>query len=313
MTRLRGAAVRLFEGALLVGLLAVFVGLLAVRPGVPSVGAASSRTVPVSAVSGGAPDDVPDVLKSAAADLLRQTVAKDGSGYRFEIVQRAVVSARPDGPLVPMADPADPEGKRVILADEAYQIGLVETGYVTPAGFYMAMRAGPDTADTKVDLAQGRLLFEALVSDGTTYRNDGQGWYPTDRPPGIGLDPRTAALLPAFLERAGGAVDIEPAALERELGSGETGARALRVATAVADLPGIVAADGEPFTELVRPIELTFDAAGRLSGLLVTARNTNVEEFDLIIVTEIAIAYDNVPTDLPEPLPVMPASTPVVQ
>lgn len=58
---------------------------------------------------------------------------------------------------------------------------------------------------------------------------------------------------------------------------------------------------------------MTFDAAGRLSGLLVTARNTNVAEFDLIIVTEMAIGYDNVPTGLPEPMPVMPASTPVVQ
>lgn len=311
MTRLRGAAVRLFEGALFVGLLAVFVGLLAARPGVPSVGAASSRTVPASAVSGGAPNGVPDVLKGAAAQLLRQTVARDGSGYRFEIVQRSMIRARPGGPQVPIPDPADPRGKPIGLIDELYQVGLIETGFVNPAGFSMTMRAGPMSPGAKVDLAAGQILFEALVKDGTAYRNDGEGWYRTDRPPGIGLDPVTASLLPGFLDRATKAVELDKASLPSELGSGaDPAARAIGVETTVADLPGVIAVDGQPFTELTGPVSLTFDGAGRLSGLLVRARNTNLDTFDLVIVTEIAIRYDAVPTVLPDPLPAYSAPSP---
>jgi len=52
---------------------------------------------------------------------------------------------------------------------------------------------------------------------------------------------------------------------------------------------------------------LTCDADGRLAGLIVTARNTNLEVYDLLVVTEIAIRYDHVPTGLPDPTPTAPA------
>ncbi len=66
----------------------------------------------------------------------------------------------------------------------------------------------------------------------------------------------------------------------------------------------MVAVDGAPFTELTSPIAFSFDAAGRLSGLVITARNTNVAAHDLVVVTEITLHYDDVPVDLPaaEPL-----------
>lgn len=303
-----GRVVEAAVGIAALVLIAVFLGL---RSGLPVLGAASSRTVPASAVSGGAPNGVPDVLKGAAAQLLRQTVARDGSGYRFEIVQRSMVRARPGGPQVPIPDPADPRGKPIGLIDELYQVGLIETGFVSPAGFSMTMRAGPMSPDARVDLAAGQILFEALVTDGTAYRNDGEGWYRTDRLPGIGLDPVTASLLPGFLDRATKAVELDKASLPSELGSGaDPAARAIAVETTVADLPGVIAVDGAPFTELTGPVSLTFDGAGRLSGLLVRARNTNLDTFDLIIVTEIAIRYDAVPTVLPDPLPAYSAPSP---
>ena len=260
-------------------------------------------TVPVSAVTGGAPNAAPDELKAAAADLLEAATAKGGAGYRFEIVQRSTLTAKPGGPQIEVPDPID-RTKSLGLADTYYLIGLVETGYVTPAGFAMEMRAGPTSPDAAADLAKGELLFRALVRDGVTYRDDGLGWYPTDRPPGIGLDPATAALLPSLLRHVADAADADLAVAEGELGKADpAAARAITATGTVADIPGVVAVDGAPFTELKAPIALTFDAAGRLTGILVTARNTNVTAYDLVVVTEITLHYDAVPVTLPEPVP----------
>lgn len=260
-------------------------------------------TVPVGAVAGGAPAGTPDELRSAAADLLEAATARGGTGYRFEVVQRSTLVARPGGPQIEVPDPTD-RTKSLGLADTYYLIGLVETGYVTPAGFAMEMRAGPASPDARVDLAGGELLFRALVRDGTTYRDDGQGWYPTDQPPGIGLDPATAALLPGLLRNAAAAATTDLAAAEGELGRAHgSAARAITAATTVADIPGVIAVDGAAFTEITAPVGLTFDAAGRLTGILVTARNTNATLQDLVVVTEITLHYDDVPRALPAPEP----------
>jgi hypothetical protein len=261
-------------------------------------------TVPVAAVGGGAPGGTPAELKAAAADLLAATTAKGGTGYRFEIVQRSTLKARQGGPRIEIPDPAD-RGKSLGSVDAYYLNGLVETGYVTPKGFFMEMRTGPVSTDAAADLAGGELLFRALVRDGTTYRDDGLGWYPTTDPPGIGLDPATAGLLPALLRHAGGPKEADLATAEGELGKGNAAAtRALTATGAVADIPGVVAVDGAPFTELLRPIDFSFDEAGRLVGLVVTARNTNVDAHDLVVVTEITLAYDDVPVSLPDAEPV---------
>jgi hypothetical protein len=263
----------------------------------------STVTVPVSAVSGGAPGGSPAELKAAAATLVAAATAKGGTGYRFEIVQRSTLTAKPGGPGIEIPDPAD-RTKSLGLADSYYLVGLVETGYVTPDGFSMEMRAGPASSDARAELASGELLFRTLVRDGATYRDDGRGWYPTQDPPGIGLDPVTAGLLPDLLRNAAGAKDADLAAAEGELGKADAAAtRAISAAGAVADIPGVVAVDGAAFTELREPIAFSFDAAGRLTGLVVTARNTNVAAHDLVVVTEITLHYVEVPVDLPLPEP----------
>jgi len=275
-------------------------------------GSVPSRPTAVS-LTGAAPNLAPDQLKAAAADTLEAATAKGGSGYAFEIVQRSTVTARPGGPAVPVFDPADPRGKPIGETDRSYLIGLVETGFVTPAGFSMEMRAGPPSPEAKVDLTGGQLIFRALVKDGATYRDDGRGWYPTDDPPGIGLDPRTAALLPRLLRDAAHSRETDAASVPMELAGGgpSAGARTLLASAEVADLPGVVAVDGATFTEITAPIALTFDASGRLTGLLVTARNTNLDTFDLVVVTEIALHYDGVPSQLPDPKPTVPADAAV--
>jgi hypothetical protein len=246
----------------------------------------------------------PDQLTTGASRLIADATAHGGGGYRFEIVQRATLRARPGGPQVPIADPSNPEASPIGLADDVYQAGLVETGVATPGGFSMTMRLGPASPEARPDLAAGRVLFQALVRDGNTFRNDGQGWYATDQPPGIGLDPRTAQLLPQFLTRSQNRAEIPLDAVSSELGStDDRTTRAITLQANLADIPGIVAVDGEEFTELTGPVTATFDSTGRLSGLVVSARNTNMQTFDLTVVTEIAFRYDDVPAGLPDPLP----------
>jgi hypothetical protein len=263
-----------------------------------------ARPIGTQSVAAAALPAEPSALLAAAADQLAAATAKGGTGYTFEIVQRSVVTSRPGGPLVPVPDPVDPRGVPPTYAATYYLIGLVEIGVVTPDGFAMEMRAGPTSADAKVDLAGGQLLFRALSTKQATYRDDGEGWYTTDRPPGIGLDPLTAARLPGLLRATTAVRETDLAAVPGELDKGAT-VRAVDGTGKLTDLPGVVAVDGEGFTELTEPIVFTFDAQGRLAGLIVTARNTNMDLFDLIVVTEYAFHYDAVPLTLPEPLPAL--------
>lgn len=279
------------------GLLPVFAitALTLAGPGLARAFDPAPVTVPVESVIGGAPNAAPAAIASAAADLLEQATAEGGTGYRFEIAQRSTLVALAGGPLIPVPDPDD--RTKTIGRAERYDVGsLVETGFATPAGFSMEMRTGPAEAGAAVDLTGGELLFRTLVRDGKTFRDDGKGWYPTDQPPGVGLDPVTADLLPSLLRNAGEPEDIALATAEGDLGrADEDATRAIAATGRVADIPGVIAVDGADFTELTKPVAMTFDDAGRLVGLLVTARNTTVDAYDLVVVTEITLHYDAIP------------------
>lgn len=253
------------------------------------------------AIDGGAAALTPGQLKAAAADAFERLTDPGGAGYTFEIVQRSTLVAKAGGPRIQVPDPADFHTVKEVV--DRYEVGsLIERGAVTPDGFWMEMRSGPQ-GDDKPDWT-AEYQFGALVRDGTTYRNDGEGWYETDRPPGIGLDPRTAALLPTLLRNV-----AQPKAATVELIPGQ--ARALTASAAVKDIPGIVAVDGEPFTRLDAPAELAFDDAGRLIGLRIVAQNTNETTFDLLIETVISFAYPEQAADLPEPSPAYTRTTPI--
>lgn len=246
-------------------------------------------------LNGGAAALTPSQLKAAAADVLDAVTAKGGAGYRFEIVQTSTMRAKAGGPQIEIPDPTD-RYKSLGFAD-SYELGtLVEAGYVTPDGFWMEMRSGPKDAATP-DFASGDLHLSTLVKDGKTWRNDGEGWYETDSPPGIGLDPRTASLLPTLLRAAASPVDGGVA-----LKDGAT-VRRIAATGAVADIPGIVAADGEGFTKLLEPIDFAFDTEGRLVELRVVAQNLNLTEYDLVVDTTITLRYDQPPGSLPDPVP----------
>jgi len=251
----------------------------------------------------------PAELTAAAADKLEAATAKGGTGYTFEIVQTSTIVARPGGPLVDLPDPAD-RHKSLGLA-ESYALSIyLERGGVTPDGFWSEIRRGPDAPDAKPDVTTGDPELAALVRDGRTYRNDGDGWYETPDPPGIGLDPATAALLPTMLRNAAEPKDAPPEAATPSTDD-DAVARSLEATTAVADVPGIVAVDLAAFTVLTKPAVFGFDADGRLASLTISARNTGLETFDLLVLTTITFSYPAAAPDLPRPEPayVAPAAT----
>jgi hypothetical protein len=180
---------------------------------------------------------------------------------------------------------------------------------------------------------------QALVVDDVAYRNDGEGWHPTDQLPGIGLDPATIAALPAMLERATEATDravdvprpplasdpptdrltiattrLDAPEVAAKLsgldGTDSSRARALDATTKAVDVPGIIAVDLVEQTELQGPATLSFDDRGRLIGLRIIARNTNLEANDLVVDTVITFRYPDQAPELPKPEPVYVEPTP---
>jgi hypothetical protein len=194
---------------------------------------ARGHGLPGQAVSAGAAGD-PSARMAAAAATLEHKTGAGGAGFTFEILQRSTIHARPGGPQIEIPDPND-RHKSLGFAD-TYDVGaLIERGAVTPAGFTMEMRTGP--APGKDPDWKSAYQFGVISSAGKTFRNDGIGWYPTDDAPGIGLDPRTAALLPDLLRHAtavadGGTKPINGADLAMVTGFAK-----------VADVPGVIASD----------------------------------------------------------------------
>jgi hypothetical protein len=234
-----------------------------------------------------------DVQLDTAADQMESTLR--GTGFTFTVVSRSTLHARPDGPKIEVPHPTD-RFVTIGLADEYYVGASIATGIVTPDGYFLQMRRGPATPDAAPDFEKAEPTLAALVTGGKTFRNDGAGWYATDTPPGIGLDPRTVALLPKLLRNA-----TDPAAGDTKLVDG-LAATTVAARGKVADAPGLMAIDAEPFTDLVAPIEFALDDQGRLVELHALMRNTNQETFDLLVDTVITISYED-PGKLPAPVP----------
>lgn len=241
-------------------------------------------------LSAGVENATPEELLTAAADLLETVTRPGGGGYRFEIIQTSTMVAKDGGPQIPV--PADTGRGTSELVDRYYLHALLEEGVARPDGFWSRMRAGPMVEGRAPDWSGSRVLFEALVRGQERWRDDGEGWYRAEDLPGIGLDPETAALLPTLLRDADDPRDAED--------DDAATARALRADVVREQIPGVIAADGLAFTELLAPLTYGFDAGGRLTRLAVSARNTNMDDFDLVIETTIEIAYDDV-AGLPTP------------
>lgn len=260
-----------------VALLVVTVGLGFLRAGPGPVSAASSA----------------DVQLDTAATQMEASLT--GNGYTFTVVSRSTLLARPGGPKIEVPHPTD-RFKTLGLADEYYVGASIATGIVASDGYFLQMRRGPATKEAVADFEKAETTLAALVTGGKTFRNDGQGWYATDSPPGIGLDPRTAGLLPKLLREAS-----DPTLDGTKIVDGAEATK-IEASGKVADAPGLMAIDAESFTELAAPIDFALDAEGRLVELHALMRNTNQETFDLVIDTIITFSYDD-PGKLPDPVP----------
>jgi hypothetical protein len=263
--------------------------------------ARSAFLEPPTGLAVGAEDATPAELTAAAADVLDAATARGGAGYTFEIVQSAAIVAREGSPGIEVGDPADPA--KVLLVERHDLATYLERGVVTDAGFASEIRQGAVDGTKGDGWEAAPMELAALVVDGVTYRNDGSGWYETSQPPGIGLDPASARLLPDMLrnlERTTEAPAVEGTTDElAEL----VPARTLAGTAAVADLPGIIAVDLAEATELIEPVTLAFDADGRLIGLRAVARNIHFTAHDLLVTTVITFAYPDRAPALPEPEP----------
>lgn len=290
-------------------------------------------------LTGGAGALPAPALTALAAEELDRALAKGGGGISFEIVQTSTITAVAGGPPVEIPDPTD--RTKSLGSAERYVMGtLIERGFATPDGYWMELLHGPEPgAEVGFDVAKAQRSRQALVRDGQQFRNDGEGWHETDALPGIGLDPATIARLAGLVTAAATARDvplelakpIDPAAgRDAPLGPETVALDAASVAATIAGLqgvelapvralaaaadaealPGIVAIDLAAVTELVAPVELRFDDAGRLVGLTVLARNTNLDVHDLRVETVITLRYPGSPPELPRPEPTYVAPAP---
>jgi len=184
---------------------------------------------------------------AVAATKVEDVTTKGGSGFTFTVVSRSVLYARDGGPLIEVPDPTDPA--RSLGTASEYDLGAsIATGIATPDGYFLQMYAGPATRADAPDFGKAAPTLAALVKNRTTWRNDGDGWYPTDAPPGIGLDSATIALLPALLREATGPVAKDARIVEGAL------AAVVEAGGNIARAPGLMAVDAASFTELAAPL-----------------------------------------------------------
>jgi hypothetical protein len=271
---------------------AMVAGLVFVRTGAINAGAArvTGPIVPVP------PDASAQTRLAAAATAVETAMGKGGGGLTFEIVQTQTMRARPGGPQIEIPDPTD-RTKTLGYTDTLPVGTLIERGFASPAGFWSELIHGPvPGSEASFDLAKAEPARQALVRDGTWYRNDGDGWQATDGLPCIGLDPATIAKLPSLLRDTADAADApvtaetDPAfALPGLQGPSQPATRAIDASSKVANAPAIVAGDLAQATELIKPTDFGLDAAGRLVALTILARNTNMDVYDLVVKTLVGL------------------------
>jgi hypothetical protein len=273
------AQVRHFGGVLSSILVAVLLAAMAILPrqGIATTGAPAAEPI----------------APASASAVLTAALASKG-GLSFTVVQHTTVHAKPGGPLLTIPDPQDPQ-KVIGETDQLVLRSYVERGGVSADGFWMEMRDGP-VGDAAPDFANASYQFGAIVKNGKTYRNDGEGWYPTDQPPGIGIDPATAALLPRLASSISKPVSLP------DLDLNGSKIRQLSADAAIADIPGIQAVDLASASALAGPLEYGFDDAGRLIRIHGVVRNTEVKDSDFLVDVVITFGYGDAGS-IPDPTP----------
>ena len=249
----------------------------------------SSRTPsPTPAVQGG----YPALLQKAAADTAAR-LAPAGSGLSFTALQRQVLYHVAGAPDLTVPNPSASASPLVV---DSFDVGAnVTRGFTRGSDFFMEIR-GIDPAGTVADFDQGKVIFQVITHAGTIWRNEGQGWYTTDTPPGLGIDPFSLSHLPGLLGHLVSVKDLGDEPFQGQPGHHFSGF------IDGSDWPGFTASDGVTFTSSPIPIDVWVSPDGRLLGLSGQARNLNHQVQDLEIVDGLSFAAD-VPAAFPAPSP----------
>jgi hypothetical protein len=275
-------------------------------------GSTAPRTVPATTL----PDQrnvaeggsvTPVARLASAAQVMTSAMGAGGAGFNFFAIQRNTEYAKPLGPKIAVMDPAD---QRTVIGetDQLFVNAMMSRGFVTSDGYFMEMHLAKADS-TATDFATAPKIFAVLQQAGKLWRDDGQGWYPTDESPGMGIDPTSLRLLPAGLTKVNALKTVGTTPLDG-IPTTEFSATA-----SIDDYPGAVAADGKTFTEATFPVLVWLDGQNRVVQLVITARNLNQTEYDLVSETTITFDYGPAaalpapaPTMAPEPLPSEPAA-----
>jgi len=242
--------------------------------------------------------DLPAAARlSLAADEVAVALGVGGSGFTFTVIERSTLQAKPGGPKVEIPDPID-RYKSLGFADQYYVGAVIADGSATPDGLWLEMRRGPATEKAAPDFVNAPVTLAALTAKGVTYRNDGDGWYVTANPPGIGFDTVTLGLLPSLLREA------QNASLTKTTIVNGTTQTTFDATGAARNAPGLMAVDASSFTALVGGMQFTVDTNGRLIGIHAVTQNLRLSVYDLLVDVTIEIRYDTSP-GLPKPDPTL--------
>jgi hypothetical protein len=243
---------------------------------------AAQKYLRATALDVSAPANYPATL-SRAADELRTT-----PGYAFTVDQTTFIARAGQDTSV--------------SANLTFGVRFLSQGIVSPSGFWQVMhQIGQNDPTTISD--QSSFSGASLVGPKGQWRDDGNGWVAdTDTPPGLGMDPTSAARLPDLLA---GLINVAPLASANGLTS-------FHGLGAPIDYPGVVASDGLSFTKAPLDVIVRLDAQSRLAELDVVAQNLNALPDQMIIDTKVTFDY-GASLILPAPSPMataVPSSNP---
>lgn len=248
--------------------------------------------LPLSPAAAGLPAG-PEQLKASGAEGLDSALRAGGGGITFEVVQVSTLHTKAGGPRIELRSPDDQT--KIIGETDEYQVGTAYSrGGVDHDVFWMEISVGPGAAT----FDKSSLFARVLERDGKLWRDDGIGWYVTDKSPGVGMDPTTARALAGALRSLDRAASLESQTLD-----GRT-TQVVRGTSSPDAYPGVIASDGAAFTEKSFAVDGWFDEQGRLVRIASKARNLNQDTYDLIVTTTVTISYGS-PGDPPDPSPTM--------
>jgi hypothetical protein len=250
---------------LVAGTTAAFVGAFALGAMVAAEPAPSGGDV-----------NVPGLLGAASTDLAAR-IADGGPGIRWTVTQDQVLEST--------------SGKTTLV------VNSTSRGAARGTNFVQEIRQATDLSQVR-DFDRSAFNFGTVIAGDEVWRNEGDGFFATDRAsvPGLGMDPVTLTRLPTLLRRVANARDLGQETLD------SVTVRHFSGQVDAIDWPGVVASDALSLTETTIAVDIWIDSGGRLFRLSGLTRNVAWTDGSLWIRSTATFATD-VPETLDQPLP----------